>query len=156
MKRIVQLPFLLVCLIMAMAPLSSCEFDTSPEPEHPTYVTYTITAGNISFSGPEQLLADIQQWIKSNQIVYDTEVHYSSGAASEFKNSDNEAISKYNGFVSKFTAYLKDVLTKLDSGAYGKNVKVTATFFVSASRLQGQDGKLKYEHLEFVYPIYSE
>ena len=144
---------LVACLILAATAFTSCEWDTSPEPEHPLYVTYSITAGNIDFSGPELLLTDMQEWIKANQYIYDKQVNYSTGEASEFANTDNEAIKKYeNDFLPKFKAYLEEVKGKLKSGAYGEGVVVNATFYATASRTQGKDGNLRYEQFKLDYP----
>jgi len=148
----------LLCVILALtAVFTSCELDDSPEPDHPLYVTYSISADNMSFDGPEQLLLDIKSWIKTNQVVYDKQVSYTTGEASEFAKTDAEAVKKYEEFLPKFIAYLDEVKKKLAANAYRDDPswtsgKVTATFYAWASRTQGQDGHLKYEQLEFVYP----
>ena len=153
MKAIQKLSMLLVCLMLSLATFTSCEWDDSPEPEHPLYVTYTITAGTIQYTGPELLLPEIQAWIKANQIVYDKGVNYSTGDASEFAKTDAEAIKKYNDeFSPKFKAYLKELDSKLAGGTYGDNATVNATFYMAASRTQGQDGNLAYEEIQYVYP----
>jgi len=132
--------------------LTSCEWDSSPEPEHPLYVTYTISAGESAFSGPDQLLIDMQAWIKANQIVYDRSVNYSTGDKSEFTETDAEAITKFEEFLPKFKTYLEEIKSKIASGTYGNGVTVDATFFVFASRGQGNDKDLKYETVKLVYP----
>lgn len=144
---------LLACLVLALAAFTSCEWDTSPEPEHPLYVTYTITAGTVQYVGPELLLPEIEGWIKANQIVYDKAVKYSTGEASEFTKTDTEAATKYeNTFVPKFKAYLDELTGKLASGTYGDSVTVNATFYITAYRTQGQDGSLRYEEFNYVFP----
>lgn len=155
MKQIHKYALALACMILATASFTSCDWDTSPEPDHPLYVTYTISAGNVSFSGPEQLLDDIMDWVKVNAIVYDTKVNYTTGEASEFTTTDAEAVSKYeNEFVPKFKAYLNEMQSKLASGAYGKDAEVRSSFYVFANRAQGKQGDLKYEHIEFNYPVH--
>lgn len=155
-----KLPFksvlALACLILAGSVFSSCnweKFDTSPEPEHPLYVTYTISAGNLEFNGPDQLLHDIQGWIKENQEVYDKKVNYTTGELSEFSKTDTEAVKKYEEFTPKFRAYLKEMTQKLDAKAYGDDItSVSALFYVAASRTQGESGNLKYEQIKYSYP----
>ena len=156
MKTIKKLSMLFACLILSATSFTSCEWDTSGEPDHPLFVSYTITAGAVRFDGPEQLLTDINAWIKANQIVYDVQVNYTTGDASEFTATDAQAITKYNEFAPKFKEYLNDMMKKLGEGAYkdeetGSNTTV-ATFFISAARTQGQEGSLKYEQVEFNYP----
>lgn len=153
MKQIYKYALALACIILATTSFTSCDWDNSPEPEHPMFVTYTISAGNVSFSGPEQLLTDIMAWVKANSIIYDTKVNYTSGEASEFTTTDAEAATKYeNEFVPKFKAYLNEVKSKLATGAYGRDVEVRASFYTFANRAQGKQGDLKYEHIEFIYP----
>lgn len=156
MKTLQRKLLFLGCLILAVMSFDSCEFNNIPDPEHPTYVSYTISAGSLSFTGPDQVLADIRSWIKENQLVYDVEVNYSTGEKSEFTKPDNEAIIKYEKFVPKFKAYLSELKTKLDAGKYG-NIEhpITAIFYVSAVRTQGQDGTLKYDQIDFHYPDIS-
>ena len=92
-------------------------------------------------------------WVKANSIIYDTNVNYTSGEASEFTTTDAEAATKYeNEFVPKFKAYLNEVKSKLATGAYGRDVEVRASFYTFANRAQGKQGDLKYEHIEFIYP----
>ena len=90
----------LACLFLAVTSFTSCEWDTSPEPEHSLYITYTISAGIASFEGPEQLMLDIQAWIKENQEIYDKKVNYSTGEASEFTKTDDDVVKKYEEFVT--------------------------------------------------------
>lgn len=158
MKIIKKLSLVLACVMLAAAAFTSCDWDTSPEPEHPLYVTYSVTAGYVTFIGPDQLLTDIQTWIKANQIVHDEPVNYTTGEASEFEKTDANYVKKYEEFVPRFKSYLNDVvMTNLNAGNYDNketNTKanVVATFFVSASRVQGQNGNLKYEEFKFSYP----
>ena len=63
--------FSLACFIIAATTLSSCDLSTPPDPEFPLYVTYTISASEGTYTGPDQLLLDIKSWIDENQIVYD-------------------------------------------------------------------------------------
>jgi hypothetical protein len=80
-------------------------------------------------------------------------VHYSTGEKSEFTKPDNEAIIRYEKFVTKFKAYLDELKSNLSAGKYGKiDHAISATFFVSAVRAQGQEGTLKYDQIEFHFP----
>lgn len=156
MKQIYKYALAIVCMIITTAAFTSCEWDTSPEPEHPMYVTYTLSAGCVSFSGPDQLLDDIEDWIKVNSISYDTPVNYSSGDASEFTTTDAEAVKKYNNeFLPKFNSFLNELNSKLNSGTYGKGISVKATFYTFAKRVQGQQSDLKYDQFEYSYPTNS-
>lgn len=153
MKSIKRFSLFVTCLILSMTTFNSCDFDTSPEPDHPLYVTYTISAGSLDFVGPEQLLLDIEAWIKANQNVYDKQVTYKTGDASEFSKTDAEAVKKYEEFLPLFNSYLDEVKGKLKSGTYGNQPPtVTATFFVFASRMQGENGNLKYDQIKFSFP----
>ena len=157
MKQIFNYALALVCMIITSTAFTSCEWDTSPEPDHPMYVTYTLSAGCVSFSGPDQLLDDIEMWVKTNSIAYDTPVNYSSGDASEFTTSDAEAVKRYNNeFLPKFKSYLNEMNSKLASGAYGKGISVKATFYTYAKRGQGQQRDLKYDQFEYSYPAHTE
>jgi hypothetical protein len=157
MKRIYTLALVFLGILAVAGFNTSCGFSTPADPEHPLYVSYTISAGIVSFDGPDQLQIDIEAWIKSNSIVYDTQVSYSTGEASEFKKTDEEAIKQYNEvFLPKFKTYLNNLAAQLDKGTYGKVNTVKATIYTSASRLQGNGGSLKYEHHEFVYPYSSQ
>lgn len=149
--------FLPILIVLTLAGITSCDWeklDRSPEPEHPLYVTYTISASSLEFAGPDQLLIDIQTWIKTNQIAYDKQVNYKSGEASEFSKTDAEAVKKYEEFVPKFRAYLEEVKKKLATGTYGEltNGSVSALFSVYAARTQGEGGNLKYDQIKFTYP----
>lgn len=153
MKTFYYFAILLTGLLAVAGLVSSCEFNAHEDPEHPLYVTYTISAGEVSYSGPNQLQLDIQAWIKANQIVYDRSVNYSTGDKSEFSSTDTEAAQKYEEFFQKFKAYLDQVYAELAKGTYGKEgSNVNATFYVFASRAQGKERTIKYEHYEFVYP----
>lgn len=155
MKKIEKYYKLLTSLILAVVTFTSCEWDKSPEYDHPTCVTYAISSGILSFEGPEQLQRDILAWIKENSIDYDKEVSYSTGEASEFTKTDAEAIKKYNEeYLPKFKSYLDELRRKLGLGTYGElpNGKVRILFYTTASRTQGQGGNLKYEQFEFNYP----
>ena len=156
-KRIKQFLPTLTVLALILAVVTSCDWeklDRSPEPDHPLYVTYTITASSLNFTGPEELLNNIQDWVKTNQIAYDKKVNYKNGEASEFTKTDEEAVKKYDEFVPKFKTYLeKDVKESLKKGTYGDPTdKVTAIFAVYAARTQGESGNLKYEQISFTYP----
>ena len=157
MNTLHRIAILMACLILSATAFTSCEWDTSSEPEHPLYATYSITAGNIEFTGPELLLPEMLAWIKANQIIYDIQVNYTTGEASEFTKTDAEAVNKYEKeFLPKFKAYLKEVQSKLASGAYDKGTTVNATFYTSATRTQGKGNTLKYEEFKLVYPDVSE
>ena len=153
MKKIYTLALLLSSMLMLVG-LSSCEFDTSPEPpDYPIYVTYIITAQNLSFEGPQTLLNEIDQWIKDNRVAYDIRMNYSTGDPSEFTKQDAEAVKKYEEFLPKFKTYLdKEIKGKLGKGDYETVKQVKATYSVTAKRVQGQQGDLKYEQVNFVYP----
>ena len=154
MKKIYTLALLLSSMLMLLVGLSSCEFDTSPEPpDYPIYVTYIITAQNLSFEGPQTLLNEIDQWIKDNRVAYDIRMNYSTGDPSEFTKQDAEAVKKYEEFLPKFKTYLdKEIKGKLGKGDYETVKQVKATYSVTAKRVQGQQGDLKYEQVNFVYP----
>ena len=159
MKTYKRFLMLFAICILAATSFSSCEWDASEEPEHPLYVSYSISASEASFVGPDQLLVDILTWIKENQKVYDVKANYSTGHASEFAKTDADAIKYYDEFASKFKAYLEqEVTTKLNKGYYKSNnskettVTVNASFHVYAQRIQGEDGNLKYEDVKFSYP----
>ena len=153
MKRIYTLALVLFGLLVMTGIAVSCEFNVHEDPEHPIYVTYTISAGEVSFEGPDQLQMDIQAWIHNNQVSYDRQVNYSTGEASEFTTTDNEAIKKYEEeYVPKFKNHLQEVIAELNKGTYGKSVSVKATFYLFAKRHQGKNSDLRYEHIEFTYP----
>lgn len=144
-------------MLLTIAGITSCDWeklDRSPEPDHPMYVTYTISASSLEFAGPDELLEDIEAWIKTNQIAYDKKVSYKSGEASEFTKTDAEAVKKYEEFVPLFKAYLEEVKKKLAAGAYDELTSsgVSALFAVYAARTQGQQGNLKYDQIKFSYP----
>lgn len=147
-----KLFFMSLMLISSLMAFNSCEFDDSPEPDYPSYVTYTISAHYTQYSGPDQLLADIMTWVKANEDIYDTPARYSTGAASEFAKPDAEAIQRYNAFLNKFKAYMEEMRHEVDKGTYGPNIQVNGQFYVFAARTQGQDGNLKSETVPLVYP----
>jgi len=153
MKRIYTIALLLSSLLMLTC-VSSCEFDNSPEPpDYPLYVSYIITAKDLSFEGPKVVLNEIDQWIKTNRVAYDVRMNYSTGEASEFATQDAEAVKKYEEFATKFKAYLDNELkAKLASGAFEGVTTVRATYSITATRMQGQEGTLKYEQVSFTYP----
>ena len=153
MKTFHKILLLCVGMILLPAAFISCEWAHTEDPDHPLYVSYSITASNLQFNGPALLLTDIKSWIKENQVLYDVQVNYTTGEASEFAKTDADAIQKYEEFVPKFKAYLKEVSKDLAAGKYpDMNPPVTATFSVYAARIQGQDGNLKYDQIDFVYP----
>ena len=153
MKSVFRITLLMTLMILASGAFTSCEFDTSPEYDHPLYVTYTISAGTLEYVGPEQLIVDINAWIKANQIVYDKQVNYSTGDASEFAKTDAEAITQYDSFSPKFRAHLEEVKGKLAAGTYGElEQPIKAIFYVSASRTQGKEGHLRYDQITFNNP----
>ena len=130
MKKIYRLSLLTICFLLSMTALTSCEFDTSPEPDYPKYVTYTISVGHTSYSGPDAFLSDIMK----------------------FTQQDAEAVQKYNAFVPKVKAYFEEMRGKLNNKVYGDSPKVNGTFYVFVTRGQGQGRDLKSETITFVYP----
>ena len=153
MKIAKRLSLLLACLILSLSTFNSCDLDTSPEPDHPLYVTYTISASSLEFTGPEKLLLDFQAWVKENQVVYDKQVSYKTGDASEFSKTDAEAVKKFEEFQPLFKTYLNELKKKLENGVYGNPPSnVAAMFCIYASRTQGEGGNLKYEQIKFSYP----
>ncbi len=153
MKKIYTLAILLASVLLLVGAMS-CEFDRSPEdPDYPIYVTYIITAENLSFDGPEKVLKEIDQWIKNNRVAYDVRMNYSTGDPSEFTKQDAEAIKKYEEFLPKFKSYLeKDLKAKLSSADFETVKQVKATYSVTARRVQGQQGDLRYDQVNFIYP----
>ena len=142
------------CLLLVVTSYSSCGFSTPEDPEHPIYVTYTISGSEVSFVGPDQLLIDIKSWFKANTIADDVRVNYVTGEQSEFAKTDAEWIKKYEDiFIPKFKAYLEELNTKLSLGTYGKVEQVKMTLCTYASRVQGQQGTLKYDQYEFSFPL---
>lgn len=158
MKNLRIISLVLLTLALTVTGFTACEWDTSDEPDHPIYVSYSITAGSVTFAGPEQLLADIQTWVKANQSVYDKNIANYTGEASDFIKTDAEAVKKYDEFAPKFRKYLdEDVTEALKAGKYDDTetntpATVQAVFFTSASRVQGKDGHLKYEEIKYSYP----
>jgi len=142
----------ILCYIIATVAFTACEWDNSPEPDHPLFVTYTISAGVAEYTGSNLLLQDINTWIKANQRVYDVEIRYTSGDASEFTQQDADAVKAYESFAPKFKAYLDEVKAKLAKGDYEPDNQVDATLYIFATRTQGESGNLKYEQIRLVYP----
>ena len=136
-----------------MTAFLSCGLGDRTDPDHPLFVSYTISVSYDQYNGPDELLVEIKDWVEKNSVIYDTEVNYSTGAPEEFAHSDNEAIQKYNQFLPKFKAYLNEVTQKLANGSYGAGAKVQADFYVYAVRGQGQGRDLKSEHVNYVYPV---
>lgn len=154
MKRIYTFLLGFAALLAVAGIAVSCGISSSEDPEYPLCVSYTVSAGEVSFTGPDQLLIDMKAWIKANQQVYDVQVKYSTGDPSEFTKTDAEAIRKYEEeFLPKFKSHLNEVIAELDKGSYGKSATVKATFYTFASRLQGKQGDLRYEHIELNYPV---
>ena len=153
MRQFVKTSLLIFSMMIVSAVFTSCEWDTSQDPEHPLYVSYTISASAAEFVGPQLLLQDINAWIKENQLVYDKAVNYSTGEASEFTKTDAQAVSEYEIFLPKFRAYLDEIKTQIAAGKYGEITDpVTAIFAVYAKRTQGKEGNLKYDQIKFSYP----
>ena len=153
MNKIHEFALLLISVLLISTGFSSCGLGGKEDPEYPLFVSYSISAGEVSFEGPEELLKDIKSWINTNQIAFDRKVNYSSGAASEFETTDAEAIKKFDEeFMPKFVAYLNEVKNKLASGTYGDSPTVKASFGVYASRGQGENRSIKYEVVNLVYP----
>ena len=153
MKRIQKSFLILACPILSMTAFLSCDFGDRPDPDHPLFVSYTISVSYEEYSGPDELLTEIKNWIEKNSVIYDTEVNYSTGAKEEFAHSDAEAIQKFEQFLPKFKDYLNDVTKKLSNGAYGSGANVKADFYVYAVRGQGESRNLRSEHVAYVYPV---
>lgn len=153
MKKFFPISLFVACLFVATALLSSCEFDASEEPDHPYYASYAMSADYTEYNGPDQLLLDFQNWVKENQVYYDKQITYSTGGASEYAETDAEAIKRFNeNFVPKVKAYFEELKSKLANGIYG-NVKVDGKFYVYLARFQGEgSGTLKSESIFLVYP----
>ena len=152
MKTFQRLSVLLVLLALSF---TSCDWDNSPEPPHPTYVTYTISAWTDNFEGPEAVDLDIQGWLKKNAVIYDRQINYSTGEVSEFSKHDVEALKNFDTFKPKFIAYLNELKERINNGGFGKDMakaKAQATFYVYAERSYGDSNKLKSETVEFSYP----
>ncbi len=157
MKRFHQLLMTATCLLLVMISNSSCGLNPPEDPDHPLYVTYTISGEVISFEGPDQLLLDVRAWLKANSIANDVKVSYSTGDLSEFAATDADAVKKYeNEFLPKVKEYLKELNTKLSAGTYGKVEQVKMILCTYASRKQGEQGTLKYEQHEYSYPTAAE
>jgi len=152
MKRFQQLSFLLACLVMSIVTLQSCEFDTPPDPDHPLFVTYSISASYDQIVGPETLQTDVKKWIQSNQLAYDREINYNSSDPTVFETDDAEALVKYEAYMEKFNAFIIELKKKLDSGTYGEVTQVNIPFVVYCKRSQGANRTLKSESIPFVYP----
>lgn len=154
MKSIQRLSALFILLVLS---LTSCDWDNSPEPPHPTFISYNISAWlDEGYVGPVNLATDINAWIKEHSITYDKKVNYSTGDASEFKTTDAEALKNYDTFKANFTKFLAEIKDKLSQGAYKTPnetaLKVNATFYTFAERQQGNDNLLKSEKVVFTYP----
>lgn len=152
MKTLQNLSMLLVVLALSF---TSCDWDNSPEPPHPTYVTYTISARAESFEGPEALRSDFEGWTKKNAVVYDRQINYSTGDVSEFAKHDVEALKNFETFKPEFITYLNELKERVNNGKFGKdiaNAKAQATFYVFAERSYGDNSNLKSEKVEFSYP----
>lgn len=140
-------------MMLSTPMFNSCEWDTSPEPEHPSFITYTISAAIIDFVGPDQLQTDIKNWVRENEDIYDLEVYYKTGEASEFAKTDAQAVKKYEAFLPKFKAFIKECEARLAANKYGElAAPVKAKFSVFASRTQGQDGNLRYDEVNLTNP----
>lgn len=157
MKRFFKYSVALACIAVAAIALYSCEWDTSEDADFPMYVTYDISATDATYEGPDSLLIDIQKWIRDNMIIYDIRVDYTTGAASEFVQTDTEARKKYDTvFLPKFKAYMKELDEKLEAGAYSDTIQVNAVFYSYATRRQGQEPNLRYDEFTLVYPKPTE
>lgn len=153
MKSSLKSLLLIVCMMLCTPMFSSCEWDTSPEPEHPSYITYTISASSLEFVGPDQLQTDIKNWIRENEEIYDLEVYYKTGEASEFSKTDAQAVKKFEAFLPKFKAFIEECKARLAANKYGElTTPVKAKFAVFASRTQGQDGNLRYDEVNLTHP----
>ena len=151
MKEYYRFFSLAVAILFVMALCNSC--DRPEDPEFPSFVSYHITGDILSYDGPEQMLPDIKAWLRANDLSYDTKLDYSTGDASEFTESDIEAVKKYQQqYLPKFRTYLNELHAKIDAGTYGKLDNVKITFCTYASRTQGKQNTLAYDQHEFSYP----
>ena len=143
----------LVTLLLTVTAFSSCEWDNSPEPEYPLKVTYSISASYTEYSGPDELIEDIKDWIQENQTGYVADANYKTGAKSEFVNQDAAAAKEMDKFLALFKSYLQnDVRNALAAGEYGNNVTVHALFYTYVARLQGEEPTVRTETVVFNYP----
>ena len=153
MKSLHQYALLFVTLLLSVTTFSSCEWDTSPEPEYPTKVTYSISASYTEYTGPDKLIDDIEDWVQENQMGYAADANYTTGAASEFVKQDAQAAQEMEKFLTKFKNYLNnDVRNALAAGTYGENVTVHGLFYTYVVRQQGQDPTVRTETVVFSYP----
>ena len=151
MKKFYRFLSLAVAILIVMALCNSC--DRPADPEFPSFVSYHITGDILYYDGPEQMLPDIKAWLRANDMSYDKEVNYSTGDASEFTETDAEAVKKYQQqYLPKFRTYLNELYAKIDAGTYGKLGNVKITFCTYASRTQGKQNTLAYDQFEFSYP----
>lgn len=139
-------------MLLALSLCNSCGIPE--DPEFPSFVSYTVSGDVISItSDSEELLTDINAWLKANAIYIDVRMNYSTGEASEFADHDAEAVKKYEQqYIPKFNAYLTDLRAKLASGVYGEIDVVKITFCTYAKREQGKQNTLAYDQHEFTYP----
>ncbi len=141
-------------MLLAVLALSliSCDWDTSPEPDHPTYITYTISAITENFNGPSMLQSDMEKWIKKNTVIYYEKTNTLAGNETDYARNDPEALKKYEAFKSTLSTFLSTgIKAEIDKGTYGvsKDIKAQGTFQVYVDR----DGSvLKSEKMEFSYP----
>jgi hypothetical protein len=153
MNKLHKYTLMLVTILLAVTAFSSCDWDNSPEPEYPTKVTYSISASYTEFSGPDELIKDIKDWIQKNQTGYAADANYTTGAASEFVRQDAQAAQEMNKFLKLFQDYLNnDVRKALAAGTYGQDVTVRIAFYVYVVRYQGEDRTVKTETVMFTYP----
>lgn len=157
MNKYAKSSFLIIVSMLLMTAFLSCEWDdldSSDDPEHPSYVSYTISADTMEYQGPEQLIKDIKAWIRANQIMFDRQVSYTTGDPSEFAKTDAEALRKYEEFVPKFKNFLDDTKRRIAEGAYSTeeqpNVTVKIKFYTFASRVQGKCNNLKSDYFELI------
>jgi hypothetical protein len=153
MNKLHKYTLMLVTILLAVTAFSSCDWDNSPEPEYPTKVTYSISASYTEFSGPDELIKDIKDWIQKNQTGYAADANYTTGAKSEFVKQDAAAAKEMDKFLNLFKSYLEnDVKRELAAGTYGSNVTVHALFYTYVARLQGQEPTVRTETVVFDYP----
>ena len=154
MKKISRVLSLAVCMLFALSLCNSCRLGTPEDPDFPSYVSYSITGDVLSSNdATDQLRSDVKAWLKDNAIYLEEQVNYSTGDASEFAKTDQEAIKKYeNQYMPKFRNFLNSLSDKLNSGTYGKVTGVKITFCTYARREQGKENTLVYEQHEFIYP----
>ncbi len=152
MKKITLIILFVACAFMCTTFIPSCGLN-SEDPDHPSYVSYSIGMGYTDYDGPDFLLLEIEKWIHENSVFLKEEVKYSTGATSEFAAADAKAIKEFEKFVPKAENYFAEVKAKLARGEYGDTIKsVNGKFYAYVMRVQGEDNTLKTANVPLVFP----